>query len=205
MEPDSNKIPTGRAEMGSSDQSTTGPETSRRTTVQEAAEVLGITVEAVRARIKRGTLRKEKGKDGTVYVWLDADRMRPGGDWSADQTRSYGDQTSSRNWQGYDQRSAQMRPDPDLVGVLREQIEMLRSELEDWKQVVSTRDEELRRKDHILAALTERIPELEGPREASGEPRDASEKASKAPGNGEVRADAEKPVEHSWWRRMFGA
>jgi hypothetical protein len=41
---------------------------------------------------------------------------------------------------------------------------MLQNELEDWKGV-ATRDEELRRKDHIIAALTERIPELEAPSE----------------------------------------
>src|SRR5215216_211385 len=59
------------------DQSMTGPPSATRLTVQEAAEALGITVEAVRARIKRGKLRREKGEDGTVYVWLDAAQARP--------------------------------------------------------------------------------------------------------------------------------
>ena len=42
----------------------------RRTTVAEAAEVLGISAEAVRGRIRRGTLPVER-EGGTVYVLLD--------------------------------------------------------------------------------------------------------------------------------------
>jgi hypothetical protein len=207
MEPDSDKMATRRVETGSFDQSTTGPETGRRITVQEAAGVLGISVEAVRARIKRGSLRKEKAKDGTVYVWMD-DRMRPDGERRRDQTRSDGDQTSSRNWHAYDQSGDQMRPDADLVGVLREQIEMLHSELDDWKQVVSTRDEELRRKDHIIAALTERIPELEPAREAAPEPRNDSQTVAEAdpgPSSSEPGEDLQKGTQRSWWRRLFEA
>jgi hypothetical protein len=45
-----------------------GP-TSQRVTVPEAAEALGITVEAVRMRIKRGTLRSER-EAGRVFVLL---------------------------------------------------------------------------------------------------------------------------------------
>jgi hypothetical protein len=42
----------------------------RRTTVAEAAEVLGISAEAVRGRIRRGTLPVERER-GTVYVLLE--------------------------------------------------------------------------------------------------------------------------------------
>jgi excisionase family DNA binding protein len=45
-----------------------GP-TNQRVTVPEAAELLGITVEAVRMRIKRGTLRSER-QGGRVFVLL---------------------------------------------------------------------------------------------------------------------------------------
>jgi hypothetical protein len=49
-------------------------------------------------------------------------------------------------------------------------------------------------------SLTLRIPELE----AVPEPRDAHETASDTSGNGEGRADAEKPVErNSWLYRFF--
>jgi hypothetical protein len=48
----------------------------RRYTVAEATRILDTTAEAVRSRIKRGTL--ESVKDGaTVYVLLSADRTPP--------------------------------------------------------------------------------------------------------------------------------
>jgi excisionase family DNA binding protein len=43
--------------------------TNQRVTVPEAAELLGITAEAVRMRIKRGTLRSER-QGGRVFVLL---------------------------------------------------------------------------------------------------------------------------------------
>ncbi len=45
------------------------PTNQRGVTVSEAAQALGITQEAVRMRIKRGTLRSEK-RAGRVYVLL---------------------------------------------------------------------------------------------------------------------------------------
>ena len=47
--------------------------TSRRLTVQEAADVLVTSVDAVRMRARRGTLASEKDSDGRVYVWVDTD------------------------------------------------------------------------------------------------------------------------------------
>jgi len=63
--------------------------TRRRVTVQEAADILGITVEAVRGRIKRNTIAHERTDEGVfVFVGADwtADRLRPGVDQSTDQT-----------------------------------------------------------------------------------------------------------------------
>jgi hypothetical protein len=47
-------------------------------TVGEAAEALGITTEAARMRVKRGTLNSTR-IDGTVYVLLDRPNPRPNG------------------------------------------------------------------------------------------------------------------------------
>jgi len=47
--------------------------TNQRVTVPEAAELLGITTEAARMRIKRGTLRSER-QGGRVFVLLGPDR-----------------------------------------------------------------------------------------------------------------------------------
>jgi len=40
--------------------------------LREAADALGISKDAVRQRIRRDTLRSDKGEDGRVYVYLDA-------------------------------------------------------------------------------------------------------------------------------------
>ena len=54
--------------MGEDRRGRPGP-TNQRVTVPEAAELLGITVEAVRMGIKRGTLRSER-QAGRVFVLL---------------------------------------------------------------------------------------------------------------------------------------
>ena len=77
----------------------------------------------------------------------------------------------------------------------------MQEQLDYFKTVVQTRDKELRHKDQIIAALTERIPELEpakdsspGRRESPVSPSDNDSKVEGAP-------ERERP---SWWRRLFG-
>jgi hypothetical protein len=60
--------------------------TRRHVTVAEAAQVLDLSVEAVRGRIKRDTLAHEKASDGTVYVLLDVDQSQPVADQPTDRT-----------------------------------------------------------------------------------------------------------------------
>jgi hypothetical protein len=55
-----------------------------RLTVSEAAGVLGISVEAVRGRVKRRTIAHERDGD-RVYVIMNADQMATGHDQSNDQ------------------------------------------------------------------------------------------------------------------------
>ncbi len=50
--------------------------------VKQAAEVLGISSEGVRKRIKRGSLVSEKGSGGKVWVWLNGVRTGVAGDWT---------------------------------------------------------------------------------------------------------------------------
>jgi hypothetical protein len=64
----------------------------RRTTVAEAAEILGISAEAVRGRIRRGTLPVER-ESGTVYALLEEAEQDC---TTADQPRTTGDQPDDR-------------------------------------------------------------------------------------------------------------
>jgi hypothetical protein len=45
---------------------------TRRVTLREAADILGVSKEAVRKRVIRGTLPSETGEDGRRYVYLEA-------------------------------------------------------------------------------------------------------------------------------------
>jgi hypothetical protein len=79
------------------------------------------------------------------------------------------------------------------VRSLEDQIAFLRRELE--------------RKDTILLNLTERIPQLEPPSEASPEAGGSPKSAEEQQGRGSVSEAAqeqERPAERPWWRRMFG-
>jgi hypothetical protein len=72
---------------GGSNQGTDRPGASRRRlTVPKAAAALGVSVDAIRGRIKRGTIEHEREGD-RVYVLVGADQPRPerdqGGDESA--------------------------------------------------------------------------------------------------------------------------
>ncbi len=75
--------------------------TNQRVTVPEAAELLGITAEAVRMRIKRGTLRSER-QAGRVFVLLGPDRPT--------------EQTTERTGPTEDRTA-------ELIDTLREQLE----------------------------------------------------------------------------------
>ena len=119
-----------------------------RVTVQEAAQRLGISQDAVRQRIRRGSMRHDKDDKGRVYVYLDPTNTRPTPVY--DVPREAVHDASRSN---------------ELVAELRNRIQFLETELADRK-------EESRRKDHIIAALTQRIPELEPP----SEPREYSER-----------------------------
>src|SRR5215203_1727609 len=147
--------------------------TVRRVTVPGAAEILGTTTDAVRSRMRRGKLRREEGEDGTVYVLLDGNvHDSP---TTAKDGRETGNQTVD---------------DGPLVERMASEIDHLRGQLEE----AHAANRENRR---IIAALTQRIPELEAPQEA---PLTPSEDA----GNGKVGAEAQEPSERrSWLYRFF--
>src|SRR5215210_2967916 len=109
---------------------------TRRVTLRQASEELGVSIEAVRKRVKRNSLRSDKGPDGRVYVYLDE---------------------SPPASQPVPEAEA-----PALVEELRDRVQSLESMLEREREA---RTEERRRHDTLMAQLMQRIPELEPPRE----------------------------------------
>ena len=153
-------------------------ETSRlgqRHTVKEAAEILGITVDAVRGRLRRGTLDGVR-VDGVVYVLLDAASHQQQSDKSATESTDAPQQAGDQS---------------ELVGELRGQIDWLRREVE--------------RKDTIIMQMAQRIPELpsgapQEPPEADSEAPEDAGGYSATP----VEPQEPSEKHSSWWRRFFG-
>jgi hypothetical protein len=97
--------------------------------VAVAARELGISTDAVRKQIARGSLESDR-PNGSVLVWLDDGGSEAG-------------------------HEAQVGGGP-LVESLRDQVAYLR-------EILATREEEIRRRDVIISQLTQRIPEIEAP------------------------------------------
>ena len=151
--------------------------TSRRLTVQEAAEALGTTVDAVRMRARRGSLESEKEPDGRVYVYLNDDssetKRRPNGE-------------------------------PDALILAKEEtIALLREQLSEEREARRRADTIIAQLTQANAALASRVPELEAPRgqaEAPETVEEGPEGAEPRPAAGGAQEDARRP----WWRRVFG-
>ena len=104
-----------------------------RLTVAQAADRLGITQDAVRKRIARGTIRHDKDHEGRIFVYLD--------------TFERESKTNQDNDQDGESKTVSDADQDKYTRSLEDQIEFLRQELE--------------RKDAIIMSLTHRIPELE--------------------------------------------
>lgn len=158
--------------------------TAQRYTVHDAALLLGLSIDAVRKRAERGRLKREKDSDGTVYILLDPDQAAVGQRAAEEETASSQDA---------------------LINSLQDQIQYLRHELD-------VRNEELRRKDHLLAASLERIPELEATQGVSAESVTSSEDVTEPQGSSETATEGvdgggvppEEPARRrSWLYRFF--
>ena len=147
--------------------------------VQEAAEHLGTTVDAIRKRVQRDTIAHEKDADGRVWILLGTDRTR----------------------HASDQDEAGHRQDSEsgpLISEMRGRIEDLREQLEAERQAHA----EARR---IIAGLVERIPAIEAPAETPGSPQTVEEEPDRAREPHSATIEAQEGTQRrSWWRRMFG-
>lgn len=163
-------------------QDATRQESRTRTTVHEAANALGVSVDAIRKRIQRGTIPHERHEDGRVYVLLDKASTMQGTSGTSSDTVPDEDEDESPVRYGTE----------ELVESLQDQIGFLRRELE--------------RKDAILLRMAERIPELETSR-VPPEPREAPETGAYGTDGVEAPPAPQEPLERrsrSWWRRFFG-
>ncbi len=124
-----------------------------RLTVSEAAGVLGISVEAVRGRVKRRTIAHERDGD-RVYVILDADQMATGHDQSNDQPN---DQTL-------------------MVARLEDEVEFLRDQVRRQQEIIAQQAVTMRQ---LSAPPESTVVDQEGeepPAEAGG-PQNQSSRA----------------------------
>ncbi len=148
--------------------------------VNSTAEELGISTDAVRKRIARGSLESDR-RDGHVLVWLEDGWTEAG-------------------------RESQVNGGTNggaLVEVLTDQVAYLRSQLDAEREA----HKEARR---IIAGLVQRVPALEAGAEPSAAPQPREEPVQEAAngaggprppaGGTEAQNGAEKP----WWRRLFG-
>ena len=117
-------------------------------TVADAGEVLGISKEAVRKRISRGTLRSDKDPDGTVMVYVPASGAASG-------TATVGDRG-------------------ELVEVLRDEIAHLRHQLEEERDSRRRADTIIAQLSQANAEQARTIRAIEAP----GEPPEAPESAA---------------------------
>jgi excisionase family DNA binding protein len=136
-------------------------QSGRRVTVDEAARHLGLTVDAVRKRVQRGQITFEKDQGGRVRIILDEDDTL---------------QDESPDTTGQDAGA-------ELVEELRRTNELLR-------EVITTRDEEIRRRDTIIMNMTEAMKALNPPApEGSSEARESDVSPDPTPELGELREE----------------
>jgi chromosome segregation ATPase len=147
-----------------------------RVSVYEAAEAMGVTVDAIRKRISRGTIPHERDEDGRVWVLLDVD------------------QDATSKVQDTDQPQSDVTA---LISAKDETITALREQLEEANE----RDRENRR---IIAALTSRIPAIEAPEEPLEDAETFEEGPDSTTESHSATRGAQEGVQRPWWRRIIG-
>ena len=156
-----------------------------RVTIREAASRLGVTEGAIRKRLQRGSLSKEMGEDGRVYVYLPAS-----------------EDTSHPESQGQSQDQQDLAH--ELVDAKNTHIASLERQLEAERRA----NEEMRR---LLAGLIERVPQLEAPTDTSAPTQQGERGAESSPESTVGTQPTPGPEESSegdirrpFWRRWFG-
>ena len=145
--------------------------------VGEAARELGISTDAVRKRIARGSLRSDR-EDGHVRVWLDVGGTEAG-------------------------REAQVDGEA-LVEVLQDHISDRRVQLEAEREARRRADTIIAQLTQANAALAARVPELEAAQSREETADGAAEEPERAAPHS-ATVESQEGVRRPWWRRMFGS
>src|SRR5215208_6793911 len=149
---------------------------SNRVSVYRAAEIMGVTVDAIRKRVSRGTITHERDEDGRVWVILDTD------------------QDSSSNVRDNDQ--PQSATDV-LISQMQDRIASLERQLDQEREANS----EHRR---LLLRALERIPpQIEAPPEAQEPPQVVDEERDRAAPH-PTTSGAQESTWRRLRRRVFG-
>jgi hypothetical protein len=156
----------------------TGRDTKQRLSVAQAADALGLTVDAVRSRIARDTIEHVK-ESGRVWILLSSDEYRQGRDQYTDK--------------GSDQDRT------DLIATLRDEIGHLRRESERKDTIIMTLSQ-------ANAEQARTIRAIEAPSDTGGASGSADSPA-KAPAdasNTQAPDDEKTASRKPWWRKLLG-
>jgi len=128
---------------------TTG-RTKPTTGLDEAAKILGISKEALRKRIKRGTIEASKDKSGHWQVFIN--------EQARTNVQDKADETDGR---GQDAVLDILRSENAF---LRQELERKDKQLEQKDRQIESNDRKLERNDHLMMAQLQRLPRLEAPK-----------------------------------------
>jgi hypothetical protein len=124
----------------------------QRLPISEAAGKLGLSLDVARKQVQRGQLPAEK-VGNRWYVLMDQIEAKPP-ELGSDPSQSEGPLVS-------DHVSDSLRPERDgEIAALREFLDSKERDVEFLRSELTARTEELRRKDIIIADLTQRLPRL---------------------------------------------
>jgi DNA-binding transcriptional MerR regulator len=151
-----------------------------RMSVAEAARRLGVSPEAIRKRIKRGTIDHDQDPGGLTYVYVEVDN--PVGNPSGDAVGN-----------------------PDSAAL----ISQMQARIDSLERQIEEANERDRRKDHIIMQQAQSLAAINAPQEAQ-EATESPESVSEGGDGGEAwetrtepqSMDARERV--SWWRRLLG-
>jgi len=165
----------GEGRRSGEDQPTTDESSGRRLSVPEAAEALGISGDAIRSRIKRGTLATVR-EGGRVFVVLG----------------------------GSDRPNAQAQPtsvpsEDRLYQEMQARIRYLESQVEEEREALRRADTLLARLMDRLPELE--APSSEA---TPGEPETAAQEPEREVPRSDIPG-AQEGAQRPWWRRILGS